>query len=155
MRNLLFEVSAIDPANPGSPVVLRASTAFAEASGVNLDGKEWAPVLIGGPEFEYSYWNDGQPQALDTAYGSVTFLLDPATGSNAWPKYSFEGANATVWVGTLGDPFTSYRKLWSGKLGPLVRDSDQVAHIPLLGAEADLVRDLLRYLRWHGRSRGR
>ena len=49
MRNLLFEVSAIDPANPGSPVVLRASTAFAEASGVNLDGKEWSPVLIGGP----------------------------------------------------------------------------------------------------------
>ncbi len=143
MRNLLIEISAVDPAYPGTPVTLRASTASPESSGVNLDNKEWAPVIIGGPEFDYSYWAEGQPQGLDTSYGNVTFLLDPVSGSNVWPKYSFEGANATIWVGAFGDAFGAYRKIWSGKLGPLVRDSDQQAHIPLLGAEADLVRDLL------------
>lgn len=134
-----MEIAALDDA-PDDTVVLRACSAHGDTL---LDGLEWAPVITEGPEFSYALWGDGQPKPLDVSYGTVGIALDVETGSNVWPKYSFEGRIATIWVGDTGAPFTAYEKIWTGKLGPIQRETDQSARFTLLGPEADLVRDLL------------
>lgn len=142
MRNILLEISANDPAT-STTTVLRACSAHAGPDGTYLDGKEWLPVIVSGPQFEISYWSDGQPNALNISYGSIGFLISADTGSNVWPKYSFEGQTATVWVGEFGDAFTAYRKIWTGALGPLDRNSDTMGTLPLLGPEAALNKPVL------------
>lgn len=142
MRNLLLEITATDQRN-NTTIVLRASTRNATPAGVYLDGKEWIPALIGGLNFKPSYWSEGKPKPLDVSYGALSVVLDASTGSHLWPRYETNGALATIWIGELGAPFASYRQLWSGQTGPIVRESDQTMRLPLLGAEAGLDRDLL------------
>jgi hypothetical protein len=142
VRNFLIEITAVDPTD-NSTKVIRASSAHAGATGVYLDNKEWTPALINAPELNISYWSNGQPQPLDISFGNAVFALSAKLNNLAWPKYEYQGGLATIWVGTLGDPFTSYRQLWSGALGPLLRENDQTARIPLLGPEASLDRPLL------------
>lgn len=141
-RNILLEISAVDPDN--SPfVVVRACAASSGINETTLDGKYWAPTITAGPVFSYDLWTDG-PKPLDVSYGSISLNLDPDSGANVWPKYSYEGALGTIWVGDPGTPFSSYRKLWTGTVGPLVRNgSEPNGQLTLYGSEADLAVDLL------------
>lgn len=142
MMNLLLEISAFDPAT-SSFVAVRACSAAAGMNETNLDGKSWSPVITGGTDFSFDYWSDG-PKPLDTSYGSLSINLDVDSGANVWPAYSHEGALGTVWVGQPGAAFASYRKIWTGAVGPLVRDGNEpTAKLTLYGAEASLAVDLL------------
>ncbi|GAA0456806.1 hypothetical protein GCM10009095_25580 [Sphingomonas molluscorum] len=137
MRNLLLEISALDP-NTKAITVLRMAAAHAKAEGIYLDGETWLPAITSDPEIGLGYWGEGRAQALTASYGQINFELSRSLGNTAWPKLDFEGASATLWVGNMGDPFEAYQQFWTGNIGPLVQDSSREAHFSLLGVEAQL-----------------
>lgn len=141
MRNLIVEISAINPTDKSISVVRMASI-FANSKGVQLDGKTWLPVITAEPEFSLSYWSEGRAQPLSISYGQISFELNK--GNRAWTKLDFDGCDATMWVGELGAAFASYSRIWTGKTGPLVRQSSREASISLLGQEAILDTPLLK-----------
>ncbi|THD35718.1 MAG: hypothetical protein E7773_10245 [Sphingomonas sp.] len=119
------------------------SAAWASPKGVYVNSLEWKPAIISGPQFSLSWFKDRQPQPLGVSYGQVSFAIDKAFANDQWLSLNFDGALATLWVGNDGDAFASYRQIWTGSLGQIVRDDDRTAHVVLLGPEAILVRDLL------------
>lgn len=110
---------------------------------VYLDDKAWTPVIIGEPEFSFSFWGSGRPQPLTTSYGEVSFLLHADFGNLGWLKLVTNGSRATLWLGDDGDAFAAYRRIWTGVVGPLTQSDARTASISLLGSEAELTRDLL------------
>jgi hypothetical protein len=142
MRNIIIEMTPIDPAT-GLSTTIRMSANHAGANGTILDGKVWTPAITAGPNFAASIWDQGQPTPLSISYGKIAFTTSGTLANIDWARLSFNGTQATVWTGALGDPFISYRKLWTGALGPFERTSDTTATVDLLGPEAILDRNLL------------
>lgn len=142
MRNILFEVTVTDRTT-NLPVVLRMSSALPNAAVTQLNNKEWKPAIYGGPVFTFNVWDQGQPQPLSITYGQINFITSNVLGTLSWPGYIWQGGTATAWVGQVGDTFASYRQVWQGTVGAIVRQSDATAQVAPLGADAALNRDLL------------
>lgn len=142
-RVIIFEASPKD--SSGNPVIFRMCSAMSDARPVNLDGKEWKPVIKSGPKFTYQLWGSDfiQPQPLDVSYGQIDFLIGPIFENVDCTKYQWAGSNGTVWVGETDAPFSSYRQIWTGRLGPIRRSDDITASVALLGPEAQLTSNLL------------
>jgi hypothetical protein len=141
-RNILLEIAPIDPAT-SLPVILRMSHASVRSdAGYILDEQAWAPIITATPVFKLAFSEGGVSKALDVSYGDVEFLISPEIGNTDWSRLSFTGALGTMWVGEVGDPFTSYTKIWTGSLGPLSREGI-AAKLALLGQEQLLDKPLL------------
>lgn len=138
-----MEIAAIDPST-NNTVVIRMASAGAGPKGTLVNGVQWKPAIIDGPDDDYSRWSNGQPQPLDVSYGPVSFAISKVFDNAAWTKYVFDGAFATIWIGDdKNDNWASYRQLWSGSLGPMERSSDDTAKISRLGPLSTLQRNLL------------
>ena len=141
MRNILVEISPIDPAT-NSPVTLRMSAAGVDADGVLVDGKQWLPVVLEGPKLKVSLFSDGVLQPIETSHGALTFQCNEDVGNEHWSKYFYDGAFGRVWVGDSEDPFSSYTQVFEGTFGPL-RRNQLIAQVNLLGSEQTLDTPLL------------
>ncbi len=103
----------------------------------------WLPAIVDDVEFQYSIWADGSPSPMSTSFGSVTISLEHVLRTHDLTRLHFDGAVATIWLGDAGAPFSNFTRVFTGAMGPLVRDDDRSAKITLLGPESALVRDLL------------
>lgn len=136
MRNLLFEASPIDPST-GLPVTVRMSFQGVDASGVELDGLRWIPAIVEKPVQNVTVFGSGQVQPFNITHGEVKFAVEAALGNQHWSNLVWDGALGRVWVGTVGDAFASYTKVFEGALGAHSREA-QVITVPLFGSEAGL-----------------
>lgn len=141
-KNILIEVSAVNPDTKLINVV-RMSAAHATAEGIFVDGKVWVPAITGEPEYQVGYWGEGRTQALTVSYGQVDLIVSAELQNKHWGKLDFDGADATIWVGEMGAPFSAYKQRYLGKVGPFVEGDSRTARFSLLGAEAQLTRQLL------------
>ncbi len=142
MNNILFEASPIDTIT-GNAVTVRLSTAFSQDSSVLVDGKRWEPCIIDGPVFKYGVFADGKPTDFSADYGAISFVLDDDFANIPWTALAWDGCFASVWVGELGADFSSYRRIFSGQCGAIVRDARGSAKVSLNGAETQITGNLL------------
>ena len=73
-RNILFEAAPINPAT-GLTTTIRLSSAGSDATGTQLDGYQWLPILISGPTISMNIFGQGQVKDPEISYGDVQFFL--------------------------------------------------------------------------------
>lgn len=141
IKTLLLELAPLDTTT-GLNQTIRLTDRNAPAS-VTLMDAGWLPAIVDDVEFQYSIWADGSPSPMSTSFGSVTISLEHVLRTHDLTRLHFDGAVATIWLGDAGAPFSDFTRVFTGAMGPLVRDDDRSAKITLLGPESALVRDLL------------
>ncbi|NML04264.1 hypothetical protein [Sphingomonas sp. G-3-2-10] len=138
-KNILFEVS---PLNGSTPITLRMASDSPDASGTLINGYEWSPLIIDRSARPMSLSEDGILTDFQNDYGTISFLLHTEFGNAAWAGYEWNGALGRLFVGDLGDPFSSYKQTFEGSVSDLELDSGR-ATLTLLGPEAALDKPLL------------
>lgn len=141
IKTLLLELAPLDTTT-GLNKTIRLTDRNAPAS-VTLMDAGWLPAIVDDVEFQYSIWADGSPTPMSTSFGSVTISLEHVLRTHDLTRLHFDGAVATIWLGDAGAPFFNFTRVFTGAMGPLIRDDDRSAKITLLGPESALVRDLL------------
>jgi hypothetical protein len=139
MANILFEVS---PLNSSTPVTLRMAFGTPDPSGVQLNGYSWQPIIIERSARTISLSDDGLLSEIQSDYGTLSFWLHPDFNNEVWSSYEWTGALGRIFVGTLGDPFSSYVQTFEGSVSDMERDGAK-ATVTLLGPEAALDKPLL------------
>lgn len=138
-QNILFEVT---PLNGATPKTLRMAGAFANASGTQLNGYGWSPLVTKRNSGSLTYAVEGLLSEPQLSNGSISFRMGAAYENEAWSKYEWNTALARIFIGTLGDPFTSYKQVFEGSVSGLSRDG-VTATLELLGSDALLNRPML------------
>lgn len=131
---MLFEVT---PLTAGVPITLRMASAFADASGTQLNGYQWLPLIVQQPTREVTLSNDGVLDVATVSHGTLTFWMSPDFNNEFWSGYEWDGATARAFVGNPGDPFSSYVQTFEGTVSSVARDGIN-ASLELLGPEAAL-----------------
>ncbi|WP_223177776.1 hypothetical protein [Sphingobium sp. KCTC 72723] len=111
-------------------------------AGVNLDNKQWLPLLETLPTFSFNLMSSGQLQIPTISYGDLEFICSDAYGNEEWSSYDWSNALASCWYGEDGAPFTEYTQVFSGRVSGFNRQ-EIYASVALLGSEADLQRPAL------------
>lgn len=132
--NFLFECAPIE-STTGVPVTYRFASLNGLSNSTLIDGKEWDAAIVETPVTSTVFYQSGLVQQTSVDYGSITIQLTSATANLATMQW--DGATGRVWVGVAGQPFTSYRKLFEGKLGAHSKTSDALK-IPLYGLDFKL-----------------
>lgn len=142
MINLLVEVSPVD-AN-GSTVVLRIASQNATKDGLQFgDGHRWLPLIRKQPARDISWSSEGEVQETSISWEPVVFNMAAVFGNDDWPNlYNFQGAPCRMWRGNMGDPFSSYTKIYEGTAGAVSRKG-LTGELPLLGTDFALDRYIL------------
>lgn len=130
----LFECAPINPAT-GVATTYRFASLHALGDGTLLDSKEWEPAIVSAPQTSATYFSGGLVQQASNDYASISLQLTPATATLS--QMGWDGATGRVWVGSAGQPFTSYRKIFEGTLGAQSREADRLK-IPLYGLDFKL-----------------
>ena len=142
MINFLLEVSPIR--SDGTRVTLNLSSRGGGSEGTQLDGKQWLPLITGQPSWSISWTDEGNLAETQISYEPVGFLLsnEPGIDNQEWANWTFQGVPCRAWRGNMGDPFSSYIKVYEGSAGSL-DTSGAVARLPLLSVEHLIDRNLL------------
>ena len=82
--------------------------------------------------------DNGELKSTNSSYGNLSFRLYDID----WARYSWRNATATLYSGPDGSSFSSYSKVWTGRLGP-IEVSQGIATVALSGNESLLDKDLL------------
>ena len=138
MRNILFEVTPI-VRSTGLQTTVRMAAIEAGASGTQLNSLEWLPTIVAWPERDVSLTSDGELDSISISHGSITFAV---VDNPEWCDYYWPGAYGRAWVGTMGDPFTSYLQIYEGECGTF-STSNGIGTVTLAGNEAALDNNLL------------
>jgi hypothetical protein len=144
-QNMLFEVTPLDGSTAKT---LRMAGAFADASGTQLNGYEWKPLVTRRNSTSLSYASDGLLTEPNLSNGSISFRMGEAYENEAWSNYEWNNALGRIFVGNLGDPFSSYTQIFEGSVSSLSRDG-LTATVELLGPDELLKRPMLS-LEWQG-----
>lgn len=142
MINFLLEVSPIR--SDGTRVTLNLASRGGGSDGTQLDGKQWLPLITGQPSWSISWTDEGNLAETQISYEPVEFLLsdEPGIGNQEWANWTFQGVPCRAWRGNMGDPFSSYIKVYEGSAGSL-DTSGAVARLPLLSVDHLIDRNLL------------
>ncbi|MBD8699271.1 hypothetical protein IFT54_05505 [Sphingomonas sp. CFBP 13714] len=116
--------------------------AFADASGTQLNGYSWSPLVTRRNSGSLSYATEGLLSEPQLSNGSISFRMGTAYENEAWSKYEWNTALARIFIGTLGDPFASYKQVFEGSVSGLSRDG-VTATLELLGPDALLNKPML------------
>ena len=139
-KNYLIEVTPVKP--DGQLATIRMSRRGVSNAGVNLDNKEWLPLLETLPTFSLNLMSSGQLQIPTISYGDLEFICSEAFGNEEWSSYDWSHALASCWYGEDGAPFTEYTQVFAGRVSGFNRQ-EIYASVALLGSEADLQRPAL------------
>lgn len=139
-KNYLIEVTPVKP--DGQLATIRMSRRGVSNAGVNLDNKEWLPLLETLPTFSLNLMSSGQLQIPTISYGDLEFICSDAYGNEEWSSYDWSNALASCWYGEDGDPFSQYTQVFAGRVSGFNRQ-EIYASVALLGSEADLQRPAL------------
>lgn len=139
MAHILFEVS---PLNGSTPVTLRMALNTSDPAGVQLNGYSWQPIIIERSARTISLSNEGLLSEIQSDYGTLSFSLHPDFNNEIWSSYEWSGALGRIFVGNLGDPFSSYVQTFEGSVSSMEREGAK-ATVTLLGPEATLDKPLL------------
>jgi hypothetical protein len=138
-RNILMRVA---PLGANGPEVKYLSSAAASGSGVYLDGKEWLPCIDEWPTLDVSFVQDGVLEEMTIKHGDLTFRMAPAYRNEAWSALDWSHAEASIYMGNVGDAFADYQQTYQGAVSSIDR-TGITATISLLGPEAQLDKPLL------------
>ncbi|WP_211364656.1 hypothetical protein [Sphingobium limneticum] len=140
MQNFLIEVTPVKP--DGTIKTIWMSRRGVSNAGVNLDNKQWLPLLETLPTFSLNLMSSGQLQIPQVSYGDLEFICSDAYANEEWSTYDWSNALATCWWGTDGAPFSEYQQVFAGRVSGFNR-TGIYAKVALLGSEADLQRPAL------------
>lgn len=120
--NILFEVRPYIPGAGRSTIRLASSSA--DATGTQLDGLQWEPLIVSGPEYSFKYTSEQNGQLVEGSadMGTIQFRMGDFYDNEIWTTYDWNNASCRVWVGELGSPFASYRKLFEATTSGIERD---------------------------------
>jgi hypothetical protein len=139
--NILFEVIPTDPS--GNLVTVNMAHASAKPDSTLLDGKEWRPLISQRPTFTFEISdNNGDLTEAKIGRGTISFRVSDHYENEIWSKWIWSGAQARVWFGDFGAPFSDYKLYFTGEVSSLSR-SGITASLDLLGPDAKLDKDLL------------
>jgi hypothetical protein len=138
-QNILFEVTPLKGANL---VTVRMAGAFANDTGTQLNGHQWSPLITRRNSGSLTYATEGLLAEPQLSNGSISFRMGTAYENEAWSKYEWNTALARIFIGTLGDPFASYKQVFEGSVSGLSRDG-VTATLELLGPDALLNKPML------------
>ena len=113
-KNYLIEVTPVKP--DGQLATIRMSRRGVSNAGVNLDNKEWLPLLETLPTFSLNLMSSGQLQIPTISYGDLEFICSDAYGNEEWSSYDWSNALASCWYGEDGDPFSEYTQVFAGRV---------------------------------------
>lgn len=120
--NILFEVRPYMPGAGRSTIRLASSSA--DATGTQLDGLQWEPLIVSGPEYSFKYTSDQNGQLVEGSadLGTIQFRIGDFYDNEIWTTYDWNNASCRVWIGELGSPFASYRKLFEATTSGIQRE---------------------------------
>ncbi len=116
--------------------------AFANDKGTQLNGYQWSPLVTSRNSGSLTYATEGLLSEPQLSNGSISFRMGTAYENEAWSKYEWNTALARIFIGTLGDPFASYKQVFEGSVSGLSRDG-LTATLELLGPDALLNKPIL------------
>lgn len=140
--NILFEVRPYIPGAGRSAIRLASSSA--DATGTQLDGLQWEPLIVSGPGYSFKYTSDQNGQLVEGSadLGTIQFRMGDFYDNEIWTTYDWNNASCRVWVGELGSSFASYRKLFEATTSGIQRDG-VTATVALRSLTGRLKRPLL------------
>lgn len=138
--NLLFEVTVLDGSTPRT---LNMASAGANVSGVQLNNRQWQPLITKRHATTGSWVDEGVFSQGSINHGSLSFRISAADQNEIWSSYEWNGALARIYVqtGDEGD-WSAYKQIFEGAVSGLDRQGT-TATIGLLGPDALLERELL------------
>lgn len=140
MINLLVEIETLTPS--GQVVTLNLSSAGNyDASGTQLDGKEWIPIITRQPTCSVTWTDEGIASAATVEYTSIGLTI-PDDFFFDWSVFNRYGGLARIWRGNAGDAFADYRQIYVGRIGAIAREGRD-AELPLLSNLSDIINPLL------------
>ncbi len=138
-QNILFEVT---PLKGSTPITLRMAGAFADATGTQINGYSWSPLVTRRNSTSMNYTTEGLLSEPQLSNGNLSFRMGAAYENEEWSTYEWNNAQARIFVGNLGDPFSSYTQRFEGSVSSLSRDG-VTATVELLGPDALLNKPML------------
>lgn len=133
--NILLEASPLDN---GVPTTIRMSSAAVLSNGTQVDEVEWLPVITTPPSLSYSISaGSGEIAPMTISSGSINFRIGARYGNREWNKLHWVGQPVALWIGETGNPFSSYRKFFTGTLSGLARTGN-TAELALRTMEGQL-----------------
>lgn len=140
MINLLVEIETLTA--EGRVVTLNLSSAGNyDASGTQLDGKEWIPIITRQPTCSVTWTDEGIASAATVEYSSIGLTI-PDDFFFDWSVFNRYGGLARIWRGNAGEEFAAYRQIYVGRVGAIAREGRD-AELPLLSNLSDIINPLL------------
>jgi chemotaxis protein histidine kinase CheA len=138
--NVLLEVTVLDGTTPKT---INMASASATAAGVQINNRQWRPVITKRHATTGSWSDEGVFSRGTINHGSLSFRLSAADENEAWSSYEWNGALARIYVqtGNEGD-WSGYKQVFEGSVTGLDRQGT-IGTIGLLGPDALLERELL------------
>lgn len=139
--NILLE--ATPKTRSGTTTTVRMAHKAAGPEGTLLDGKFWPPLISKRPSHGADFMDEeGNLTASSTRRGTIEFRLGEVFENEEWSTYLWNNAEATIWIGEHGKPFTDYTRYFTGRVSALGREGF-TASLDLIGPEAVLDTDFL------------
>ena len=127
----------------GAIATVRMAHKAAGPEGTLLDGKFWPPLISKRPSHGADFMDtEGNLTASSTRRGTIEFRLGEVFENEEWSTYIWNNAEATIWIGEHGKPFSEYTQYFAGRVSALGREGF-TASLDLIGPEAVLDTDFL------------
>lgn len=130
MKAVLVELRPYDPVTAGRVTLRICNVDDVRVTQVEGGPGEFLPLLAAGPLIQRSVFNGDFTGMGETGDSGLGVALDEGS-AHQWMNYVWGDADVTIWVGEIGDPFSSYVKKWTVNAVSISRPSPVRADIVL------------------------